>query len=165
MKFLIVDDNPEHLKPLPQTLREAGHTVVIARDLGTAWVRLQPDDSFDLIAIDLALDRFINKFAPEQNLIRAGLVSRNLGDLPMSGQALGLRLWKQRREKKQRYCYITNHDQLWLESLGPSDPEFKGESLGRLSEVILDKSSLLSKNIADKLKTAYEAWDTYQWLL
>ncbi|MFZ4704045.1 MAG: hypothetical protein ACOYMG_28705 [Candidatus Methylumidiphilus sp.] len=161
-----MDDTPEHLKPLAHTLREAGHAMNFARDLGAAWGWLERGDHFDLIAIDLALDRYIREFEAEQAIIREGLALRNLADLPMSGQALGLRLWNQRKTLRQRYCYISNHTQLWLEAADKGgDPEFGGKNLDELSDLLIDKSSLWSKNVADKLKKAYEAWDQQQWLV
>lgn len=162
MKYLIVDDTPEHLKPLAQTLGGAGHGVVFARDLGTVWGWLERGDRFDLVVIDLALDLYIQEFAEEQRIIKEGLASRGLGDLPMSGQALGLRLWRQRNQRRWRYCYITHHMHLWLAGLGHGDAEFGGKSLEDLAEVVLDKSSLWPDNIAVKFQNAYEAWN--QWL-
>lgn len=163
MNYLIVDDTPEHLKPLAKNLREAGHTVVFARDLGIAWGWLERDDQFGLIVIDLALDRYTNEFADEQRIIKEDLALRGLGDLPMSGQALGLRLWLERKKRKQRYCYITHHIQLWLGGLGHNDTEFGGKPKEDLAEVILDKSSLWPDNISDKFQKAYDVWDQQQW--
>lgn len=65
MRYLIIDDTPEHLKPLVQALRRAGHEAVFARDLGVAWQWLERGDRFDLVAIDLALDRYAQEFAKE----------------------------------------------------------------------------------------------------
>lgn len=92
------------------------------------------------------------------------MASRRLGDLPMSGQALGLRLWIERKKRKLRYCYITHHMNLWLAELGDSDFEFEKKPLRDLNEFVLDKSSLWPNNIVAKLKEAYDAWDQQQWL-
>jgi CheY-like chemotaxis protein len=163
MKYLIIDDTPEHLRLLAQALRGAGYQVVFARDLGIAWQWLIRGDRFDLIAIDLALDRYAQEFAKEQQIIKKGLASRGLGDLPMSGQALGLRLWAERQKRKLRYCYITHHVHLWLAGLGDGDAaEFGGKPPSELDKVVLDKSSLWPNNVAGKFQTAYEAWN--QWL-
>lgn len=164
MKYLIIDDNLEHLKPLAQALRGAGHEVIFARDLGIAWQWLKRGDRFDLVAIDLALDRYIEEFAKEQKIIREGLASRRLGDLPMSGQALGLRLWNERKGRKLRYFYITHNMHLWLADLGYSDYEFAKKPLKELDKILLDKSSLWPTNIVVKFQEAYEDWDRQQWL-
>lgn len=164
MRYLIIDDTPEHLKPLAQALREGGHEVVFARDLGIAWQRIKSGDQFDLVVIDLALDRYIEEFAKEQKIIREGLASRRLGDLPMSGQALGLRLWTERKELKLRYCYFTHHMNLWLAGLGDGDFEFGKKPLKELSKIIFDKSSLWPKNIIKKFQEAHNEWDQQIWL-
>jgi hypothetical protein len=165
MRYLIIDDTPEHLKPLAQALRGAGYEVVFARDLGVAWGWLERGDQFDMVIIDLALDRYIEEFAKEQQIIREGLASRRLGDLPMSGQALGLRLWVERKQRKLRYCYITHHMNLWLAGLGDSDFEFAKMSLKELDEIVLDKSSLWPNNIVTKFQKAHDVWDQQQWLV
>lgn len=164
MRYLIIDDTPEHLRPLAQALRGAGHEVVFARDLGIAWQWLEHGDRFDLIAIDLALDRYSKEFAKEHKIIREGLALRHLGDLPMSGQALGLRLWTERKERKLCYCYITHHMNLWLAGLGGSDFEFAKKPLKELNKIVLDKSSLWPSNIVAKFQSAYDTWDQEQWL-
>ena len=165
MNYLIVDDTPEHLKPLADALRRVEHNVVFSRDLGIAWGWLGRGDQFGLIIIDLALDRYTQEFAEEHRIIKEGLASRGLGDLPMSGQALGLRLWRQRKNLKQRYCYITHHRHLWLAGLGYSDFEFAKKPLRDLDKIVLDKSSLWPNNIVAKLQEAYDAWEQQKWLL
>lgn len=165
MKYLIVDDTPEHLKPLAQALRGVGSEVVFARDLGIAWGWLERGDRFDLIVIDLALDRYTQEFADEQRTIKKGLALGGLGDLPMSGQALGLRLWRQRKKRKLRYCYITHHMQLWLADLDYNGAEFGGKPREDLAEVVLDKSSLWPDNVATKFQKAHDVWDQQQWLV
>lgn len=164
MRYLIIDDTPEHLKPLAQTLRGARHEVVFARDLGVAWGWLERGDQFNMVVIDLALDRYIEEFAKEQQIIREGLASRRLGDLPMSGQALGLRLWVERKQRKLRYCYITHHMNLWLAGLGDSDFEFAKKPLKELAKIVLDKSSLWPNNIVTTFQNAYDTWDQESWL-
>lgn len=163
MKYLIIDDTPEHLKPLAEALRKIGHNVVFARNLGIAWGWLERGDRFNLIVIDLALDRYIQEFDEEQRSIKDGLALRGLSDLPMSGQALGLRLWRKRMDIKQPYCYITHHMHLWLAGLGHNGAEFGGKPLEELGGVVLDKSSLWPDNVAAKFQNAYDVWEQQQW--
>nr|VFJ56950.1 MAG: hypothetical protein BECKDK2373B_GA0170837_106212 [Candidatus Kentron sp. DK]VFJ59047.1 MAG: hypothetical protein BECKDK2373C_GA0170839_106912 [Candidatus Kentron sp. DK] len=169
MKYLLIDDMPSYLKSHKRTLESAGHTAELARDVGTGWISIKNGvdmgDPFDLVLIDLALDREIPEFNREYKEMKDVLHSQGYGDLPISGQALGLRLWRMREEIRQRYCYITNHPQLWLDNLNREDPEFGGEKLEELQqEVVLDKSDLWSRNIQEKLHIAHQVWMDKQWI-
>jgi CheY-like chemotaxis protein len=163
MKFLIVDDTPEALKPLTKALRDAGHETATARNLAIAWRHIQSQSPVDLVVIDIALDREIREFAEEQKIISNGLIARGHGALPMSRQALGLRLWRQRRALRIRYCYTSHHMYLWLPNLDPDDPEFGGGN-GTDHPTIMDKSSLWQNNVASKLTAAFHEWDNKSWL-
>lgn len=164
MNYLIVDDTPEHLKLLAQTLRSAEHQVTFARDLGIAWGWLERGDRFGLVVIDLALDRYIREFAEEHGVIKERLALQGLGDLPMSGQALGLRLWRHRKTLQQRYCYITHHRQIWLANLDAQQPEFGDGASKILDKVLIDKSSIWPKNVLDILEDARHTWEEQKWL-
>ena len=163
MKFLIVDDTPESLKPLSSALKDARHETANARDLAIAWRHIEREQTFDLIVIDIALDRFVQEFREEQRIIREGLAARGFEDLPMSGQALGLRLWDRRKELKLKYCYTTNHMYLWLPNLDRKDPEFGGGPAAE-QKTVLDKSGLWQANVAEKFLDAYNEWDSRKWL-
>lgn len=167
MKYLFIDDMPEYLKSHTRTLRRAGHTVEVARDIGTGWARItrnRTDNNFDLMIIDLALDRDIREFDPEHQEMKENLQAQGYGDLPISGQALGLRLWHQRKARQQRYCYLSNHPQLWLSNLDGEDPEFGGETPKNLPDLLLDKSDLWARNVEEKLQIAHGIWDRKGWL-
>lgn len=138
--------------------------MVVARNLGTAWNWLERGDKFDLVVIDLALDRLIREFEPEFSTIKKRLSLQGLDDLPMSGQALGMRLWGRRKTLKQPYCYVTNNVPLWLANMGGGDPEFAGGALADLAELVIDKSSLWPHNVAAVLTKAREYWEREQWL-
>jgi len=163
MKFLIVDDTPEAMKPLAKALRDAGHETATARDLAIAWRRIQTQPRVDLVVVDIALDRYVREFAEEQRIIREGLVARVHGNFPMSGQALRLRLWRNRRTLRTRYCYTTHHMYLWLPNLEPHDPEFRGGNSADHATII-DKSSLWQHNVESKFTTAFHEWDNNSWL-
>jgi len=95
MKYLIVDDMPESLGLLIRTLRKIGHHVTTARDLDIGWQLIQHEREtpFDPVVPDLALDRKSLEFIQEQSVIRNAPSMRDYGDfLPISGQAIGLRL-------------------------------------------------------------------------
>ncbi|MBT8420425.1 MAG: hypothetical protein KJO08_06140 [Gammaproteobacteria bacterium] len=166
MKYLFIDDMPEYLKTHVRTLRKAEHTVELARDIGIGWakIRTQSTEPFDLAIIDLAMDREIREFDREHEEMGDTLRLHGYGDLPRSGQALGLRLWRLRKEIHQRYCYITNHPQLWLDNLGKGDPEFEGKTLDLLRDVVLDKSDLWSGNIEEKFRVAHQVWEDQHWI-
>nr|VFK80657.1 MAG: Response regulator receiver domain-containing protein [Candidatus Kentron sp. SD] len=96
MKYLIIDDVPDMLKFLIRALREAGHTVMTARslDVGWQWIQREPGESpekkpFDLVLLDLVLDRKSPEFTWKQGLVRKELALLGHGDLPMSGQSPG----------------------------------------------------------------------------
>ncbi len=162
--YLLVDDTPQHLKPLTLTLREAGHEILVARDLCTAWGWLARGDRFDLVILDIALDRDCPEFAEEANTVKQALVQRSLADLPMSGQVLGLRLWLQRKTLKQPYCYITNHPQIWVPNLVPHDKEFEAGTVREVASLVLDKSTMWASNVQAKLQAAIQHWDCKKWL-
>lgn len=164
MKYLFVDDTPEHLKLLLHALRKQSHEVTTARDLALAWKWLEEGKHFDLIVIDLALDRYTQKFAEEFSNIKEALLNLGYGGLPMSGQALGLRLWKQRKTLQNRYCYITNHPQLWISGITSPDPEFETSKDLDAKELVIDKASLWVNNIEDTLTKAITRWDQEKWL-
>nr|VFK28040.1 MAG: Response regulator receiver domain-containing protein [Candidatus Kentron sp. MB]VFK29354.1 MAG: Response regulator receiver domain-containing protein [Candidatus Kentron sp. MB]VFK74760.1 MAG: Response regulator receiver domain-containing protein [Candidatus Kentron sp. MB] len=175
MKYLIVDDEVAHLRRWTRPLREAGHHVTIAREVDIGWERIQRErkDPFDLVLLDLALDRRADEFTWEQGIVKEALSRRGFGDLPMSGQALGLRLWRRRRALKQRYCYVSNvRNLIWMPRLIADDPEFNEpdpdayglEMPDNLLGVILEKSELSSNNVAEKLQKAWQIWEDNGWL-
>jgi CheY-like chemotaxis protein len=162
--YLLVDDTPYHLKPLTLALREAGHEIAIARDLCTAWGLLTRGNRFDLVIIDIALDQGCPEFAAEASITKQALVQRSLADLPISGQAMGLRLWQQRQTLKQPYCYISNHPQIWVPNLVPHDKEFEAGTVGEVASLVLDKSTMWASNVQAKLQAAIQHWDDKKWL-
>nr|VFK64291.1 MAG: Response regulator receiver domain-containing protein [Candidatus Kentron sp. UNK]VFK71054.1 MAG: Response regulator receiver domain-containing protein [Candidatus Kentron sp. UNK] len=128
MKYLIVDDIPESLSLLIRTLRQAGHYVTTARDLDIGWELVwdKRETPFDLVVLDLSLDRISREFIQEQSIIRNAPSMRDHRDfLPISGQAMGLRLWRRRKELRQRYCYLTHHRYFWAPQIDERDPEFE----------------------------------------
>lgn len=162
MKYLFIEDQPEHLKPLTRELRDKRNEVVVARDLAEAWTWLQGGQQFTLVAIDLALDQPVPEFAAEFGEVLKALSRKGLGELPMSGQALGLRLWRERKARNVRYCYLSNHPQLWVPAIDAGDPEFKA-ARGAPAEVLLDKASLWQHNIEAMLVAATKVWDEKKW--
>jgi hypothetical protein len=164
MKILIIDDTPSHWRLLRQALQEGGHVVVVAPDVTGAWNWIAKGDRFDLMVIDLALDRRAQEFQVEMKLINDALTASGYDGLPVSGQALGLRLWQRRQELMQRYCYASNHLQLWMEGLGKEEKEFSGLDRNAVSPLLLDKSSLWKRNIEQYLNDAIQAWIGHQWI-
>nr|VFK28041.1 MAG: Response regulator receiver domain-containing protein [Candidatus Kentron sp. MB]VFK29357.1 MAG: Response regulator receiver domain-containing protein [Candidatus Kentron sp. MB]VFK74761.1 MAG: Response regulator receiver domain-containing protein [Candidatus Kentron sp. MB] len=176
MKYLIIDDIPVHIKLLAVALRRAEHQVETARNLDIGWDKFKHERNigtpFDLVVLDLTLDRKTQACAEEQEIIRESLILRDLGDLPMSGQAMGLWLWRQRKGLQQRYCYMSYHRYLWIPRLDGEDPEFDEsdhESRGRkiperLLGLILEKSNLWPDNIAAVFQNAWQIWEDRKWL-
>nr|VFJ43919.1 MAG: Response regulator receiver domain-containing protein [Candidatus Kentron sp. FM]VFJ44263.1 MAG: Response regulator receiver domain-containing protein [Candidatus Kentron sp. FM]VFK06154.1 MAG: Response regulator receiver domain-containing protein [Candidatus Kentron sp. FM] len=162
MKYLFVDDQPNYLRVHKDTLREAGHEVEIARDLDVAWKRIEEErkaaSPFDLVLIDLGLDRKILEFEQEDEELRKKAFAAR------SGQALGLRLWRRRRELQQRYCYVTNNPWI-LGELEGEDPELGAKASKELNDtLVLDKSKLGPENVEEKFQRAYRIWEDEQWL-
>nr|VFK39050.1 MAG: hypothetical protein BECKSD772F_GA0070984_10324 [Candidatus Kentron sp. SD]VFK43911.1 MAG: hypothetical protein BECKSD772E_GA0070983_10314 [Candidatus Kentron sp. SD] len=171
MKYLIIDDQLEHIKLPVRTLREAGHEVKTARHLDDGWrlIQHEREHPFDLVTLDLALDRRSQEFAEEQQIIwGTSKISGQGNDPYTSGQALGLRLWRRRRKMQQCYCYITQHRDYWMAQLDEEDPEFEQKAselrLKWIPELILDKSGLRANNVAEKLETAWKIWNNSGWL-
>nr|VFJ43918.1 MAG: hypothetical protein BECKFM1743A_GA0114220_100127 [Candidatus Kentron sp. FM]VFJ44258.1 MAG: hypothetical protein BECKFM1743C_GA0114222_1000910 [Candidatus Kentron sp. FM]VFK06155.1 MAG: hypothetical protein BECKFM1743B_GA0114221_1001110 [Candidatus Kentron sp. FM] len=163
-RYLFIDDIPQYLRIYLKILRNAGHSVEIIDNIGAGWTRIECDGPFHLVLIDLGLDRKIREFDREYEEIIDTLRAQGYGSLPISGQVLGLRLWRRRKEMQQRYCYLTNHPQLWLANLNPDDPEFGGEKPEILRDMVLDKSDLWSRNIEEKFQRAHQVWEDEQWL-
>nr|VFJ43917.1 MAG: hypothetical protein BECKFM1743A_GA0114220_100126 [Candidatus Kentron sp. FM]VFJ44253.1 MAG: hypothetical protein BECKFM1743C_GA0114222_100099 [Candidatus Kentron sp. FM]VFK06156.1 MAG: hypothetical protein BECKFM1743B_GA0114221_1001111 [Candidatus Kentron sp. FM] len=166
-KYLFVDDMPKYLDIQIQALREAGHRVEIASDLGVAWMWIEgerkADNPFDLVLADLLLARKTGEFGREDQQLRDGLRSKGYGDIPESGQALGL--WRRRHEMRQPYCYVANFSWLWVENVDKQDPEFGGKTVEEPDDILmLNKSRLWPDNIEGKLLRARQAWEDEQWL-
>nr|VFK64295.1 MAG: Response regulator receiver domain-containing protein [Candidatus Kentron sp. UNK]VFK71055.1 MAG: Response regulator receiver domain-containing protein [Candidatus Kentron sp. UNK] len=171
MKYLIIDDMREHIRHPVRILRDAKHEVKTARSLDEGWQWIQDEHRrpFDLVILDLALDKKTEEFTKEQNIIWNAMRLRHLDLLPSSGQAMGLRLWRKRREMRQRYCYMTNNRFLWRPQLDKEDPEFEkkaseGELSKEISDLILEKSSIRLDNVAEKFEIAHKIWDDKKWL-
>nr|VFK38795.1 MAG: hypothetical protein BECKTC1821D_GA0114238_100585 [Candidatus Kentron sp. TC] len=172
MKYLIIDDQVETLKPLIRVLREVGHQVTTSHNLSMGWEWLKRErregNPFDLVILDLALDRKVREFTEEQDDVRDALDSRGVADLPMSGQVMGLWLWRRRKEVRQRYCYMTYHPCVWMAQLDEEAPEFE-QGLSELDaewlpKLILEKSDLWLDNVAEKFETAWKIWEDREWL-
>nr|VFJ71447.1 MAG: Response regulator receiver domain-containing protein [Candidatus Kentron sp. FW] len=169
MKYLFVDDQPNYLNPHKKILKNAGHEVTTTRDLDAAWAWIEKerkaDQPFDLVLIDLGLDRKVSEFKKEDEELREDLLSRGHGDIPISGQVLGLRLWRRRKELQQRYCYVTNYSYLWVEKFDEQNPEFGGKGLEVLKDTLmLNKSELWSDNVEEKFQRAHQKWQEEGWL-
>jgi CheY-like chemotaxis protein len=164
MRYLFLDDNLVNQRPLVRALRNHEHEVFLSRDIGSAWKRIEEGGLFDLVIIDIALDRYSDEFRAEYHLVRQGLGEHGFYDLDMSGQALGLRLWRERQQLRQRYCYVSNHPHLWLSGLPKGNPEFDGKDRSSLQDVVMDKSSVWPSNVTKKFSSAYNVWENFQWL-
>nr|VFJ86952.1 MAG: hypothetical protein BECKLFY1418B_GA0070995_100522 [Candidatus Kentron sp. LFY]VFJ90431.1 MAG: hypothetical protein BECKLFY1418A_GA0070994_101144 [Candidatus Kentron sp. LFY] len=176
MKYLIIDDMPADLKLLKRALIKAENTVNIAQNLGVGWQRIEHErnngNPFDLVVLDLALDIGSHEFTEENAIIKDALAGHHHGDLPASGQTLGLRLWHRRKELQQRYCYMTHHQYLWISKLTQEDPEFEEQEVygntkaipERISGLILEKSDLWPDNVAGKFRNAWRVWEDSEWL-
>ena len=163
MNILVVDDQPEFLIPFFPRLEAAGITIQVLRDLGDAWLEIAAGARFDLVVIDIAFDSPAREFQAEQSLIRESLVQRGYGGLAVSGQALGIRLWRERQVRQTPYCYTTNHQNLWIENIPSDDPEFAG-GLPTEHGTIIDKAQLWPGEIVDKLQAAQQEWGRSNWL-
>lgn len=163
MEYLIIDDEPRFLTTWRRTLEASGHTICVVRDLTSAWNLLVKGKHFDLVVIDIALDRREAEFEKEYAELQAGLAARGKGGLPMSGQALGLRLWRQRASRKQPYCYFTHNFDLWLEGQNSSDTEFSHLGARRSPELVIEKIDVFAHNVEAKFENALEIWGAETW--
>nr|VFJ61901.1 MAG: hypothetical protein BECKFW1821B_GA0114236_106815 [Candidatus Kentron sp. FW] len=162
MKYLFVDDQPNYLDPHEEVLIDAGHEVEMALDIGVAWKRIEEErkngNPFDLVLIDLGLDREIPGFENENKELREAFRA------PRSGQALGLRLWRRRKDLQQRYCYLSNNPWI-LAEIDKKDPEFAGKTLEELDDIlVLDKSKVWPDNVEGKFQRAHQKWQEEGWL-
>ncbi len=165
MKLLLLDDTLEYWKPAVRALKMAGHEVVGTKDVGIAWSLLQRGDRFDLVIIDLLLDRASPEFAQENKEITQGLASKGVGAISASGQVVGLRLWRQRQQLKQPYCYITNNSPaLWVSNIDQNDPEFAHTSQQTPEHLVIDKSTIWPANVEAILKESCVFWAKQSWL-
>jgi len=164
MDYLIVDDQPNFLKTWKRALEVCGNTVFIVRDLTAAWNLLANGKRFDLVIIDIALDRQEIAFQEDYRALQTGLAARGMGGLPMSGQALGLRLWRERKSWKQPYCYLTHNSQLWLEGQNYPDPEFLGLGPLRGPDLVIEKTDVFARNVEAKFRAAFNIWMNEKWL-
>ena len=157
MNILVVDDQPEFLIPFFPRLEGAGITIQVLRDLGDAWLEIAAGARFDLVVIHIAFDSPASEFQAEQSLSRESLVQRGYGGLAVSGQALGIRILRERQVRQTPYSYTTNHQNLWIENIPSHDPEFAG-GLPTEHDTIIDKAQLWLGNVVDKLQAAQQEW-------
>lgn len=175
MKILVVDDQPEYLRPYRSTFATNNIDLRVAIDLNQAWQIIKNGKEsgkkhdeqgykvFDLIVIDIAFDAPAREFKHEQDLIHDHLVRRGYGGLAISGQALGLRLWKQRGTLKQPYCYTTNHQDLWIQDIPAEEAEFGGGDASN-HHTVIDKASLWPGSIITTIESAVSEWVSKPWL-
>ncbi|VFM96024.1 MAG: hypothetical protein BECKG1743D_GA0114223_101551 [Candidatus Kentron sp. G] len=166
-KYLFIDDAPEYLRVYRKILRDAGHTMEIIDNIGLGWVWIERHGPFELVLIDLALDRHFSEFGREYKEVREGLESYGHGALFMTGQALGLRLWRRRKKIQQPYCYFTNFSQIWVENCNTGDPEFGGMMFEEAHDLglVLNKSALWEGNMDQELRNIRQIWEDKEWLL
>ncbi len=161
MRILFVDDLPDVMRVYAARLENEGHQVLMLPDmtgaLRTAQRQARANTPFDLLVIDLMLNRFEPEFDGEQKKLAQALAQKQQPNIP-SGQALGLRLWN--TLPRQAYCYLSAHPQLRVAGV---DQEFNGASDAELAVLLMQKDRLRSTELSDKLCDVVGLWRNKGW--
>lgn len=161
MRILLLDDLPDLMLLYAERLEKEGHQVLILPDM-TGALRVikqqaQVKVPFDLLVIDLMLNRFEHEFAREQEKLAKALAQRQQPNIP-SGQALGLRLWNSL--PRQPYCYLSAHPGLWVAGV---DKEFDGATDTELALLRMPKDRIRSAELGTKLGEVVALWKQKGW--
>ncbi len=161
MRILFVDDQPDVMRVYAARLENHNNQVLMLPDmtgaLRTAQRQAKANTPFDLLVIDLMLDRFEPEFDCEQKKLAKALAQNQLPNIP-SGQALGLRLWN--TLPRQAYCYLSAHPRLWVAGV---DHEFNGASDAELALLLMQKDRLRSTELSEKLCDVVALWRNKGW--
>lgn len=158
MKILLLDDLPDIMRLYAERLEKDGHQVLMLPDMtGALRVMKQAQAPFDLLVIDLMLNRFEHEFTCEQEKLAKALAQRQQTNIP-SGQALGLRLWN--NSPRQPYCYLSAHPELWVAGL---DQEFDGATDAELALLCVHKDRIRSAELGTKLDEVVALWKRKGW--
>lgn len=162
MKILFVDDLPDLVRLYVERLQRDGHEAALFSDMTGALNALQHQAGtgkpFDLLVIDLMLQRFEPRFSPEYRKISAALAQAHLPNIA-TGQALGLRLWNT-PPPRTPYCYLSSHPTLWMRDL---DNEFEGANEEELALLRMDRDEVTSATLSEALGKVLDLWKRKGW--
>ncbi len=161
MKILLLDDLPDVMRLYTERLEKDGHQVLMLPDMTGALRVMQQQAQakapFDLLVIDLMLNRSEHEFASEQEKLAKALAQRQQSNLP-SGQALGLRLWNS--PPRQPYCYLSSYPTLWVAGL---DQEFDGATDTELALLRMHKDRTPTATLSKTLGEVVALWQRKGW--
>lgn len=161
MKILLLDDLPDVMRLYADRLQSVGAQVVKRPNMAGALQAIEQAKAdgkpFDLVVIDLMLNRMEREFTVEEKKLASASAQRQLPNIP-SGQALGLRLWS--TLPRQPYCYLSSHPGLWVPGV---DREFEGATGAELDLLRLHKDRVRSAELKTKLSQVIDLWRQKGW--
>lgn len=161
MKILLLDDLPDVMRLYADRLKSVGAQVVKRPSMTGALRAIEQakadSEPFDLVVIDLMLNRMELEFTVEEKKLASASAQRQLPNIP-SGQALGLRLWS--TLPRQPYCYLSSHPGLWVPGV---DREFEDATETELDLLRLHKDRVRSAELHAKLCEVIELWQNKGW--
>lgn len=161
MKILLLDDLPDVMRLYADRLTKDGHEVLMLPDMTGALRVMQQQAQakapFDLLVVDLMLNRAEHEFTREQEKLAKALTERQQPNIP-SGQALGLRLWNS--SPRQPYCYLSSHLGIWVAGL---DKEFDGATAEELALLRMHKDRIRSADLSKTLGEVVALWKQKGW--
>lgn len=161
MKILLLDDVPDVMRLYADRLQREGALVVMRPNMTGALRAIAhakaDSEPFDLVVIDLMLNRMELEFTVEEQKLASASAQRQSSNIP-SGQALGLRLWS--TSPRQPYCYLSSHPGLWVPGV---DREFEGATETELHLLRLHKDRVRSAELHAKLRNVIDLWRQSGW--
>ena len=165
MKILLLDDQPNILKIMASELKARENEVFSAHCMRDGELIVDAlrnkKENFDVVVIDLLLNRFEPSFAAEQSMVGGAMARAKLAEIP-SGQAFGLRIWQAGSGNRIPYCYMSAHPQYWMSGLG-SPVEFEGADKSELTTLQLEKGRVKMADFHTRLQEVVNLWKKKGW--
>ena len=164
MKILLLDDQPNMMKIMASELK-GKNDVFCAHCMRDGELIVDAlrnkKENFDVVVIDLLLNRFEPSFAAEQSMVGGAMARAKLAEIP-SGQAFGLRIWQAGSGNRIPYCYMSAHPQYWMSGLG-SPVEFEGADKSELTTLQLEKGRVKMADFHTRLQEVVNLWKKKGW--
>lgn len=161
MKILLLDDVPDIMRLYADRLQREEALVVKRPSMTGALRAIEQANAdgtpFDLVVIDLMLNRMELEFTVEEKKLASASAQRQSPNIP-SGQALGLRLWNM--SQRRPYCYLSSHPGLWVPGV---DREFEDATETELDLLRLHKDRVRSAELKTKLNQVIDLWRQKGW--
>jgi len=165
VKILLLDDQPNIIKIMASELKARQNEAFCAHCMRDGELIIDAlrnkKENFDVVVIDLLLNRFEPSFAAEQSMVGEAMAREKLAEIP-SGQAFGLRIWQAGSGNRIPYCYMSAHPQYWMSGLG-NPVEFESADKSELNILQLEKGRVRMADFHTRLEKVIGLWRKKGW--